>query len=191
MKVTRFLWILVFLAPSVAAAQASTTSKSRPGTVVLEVKAEDFDIAWRQEYLYLKVLSDGTSECQIVKRKSGDMRFEKADVRPAKRSLSEAELEQLRALLAQNDISRLDNTYKQRIAAMLDAGTAWHIRIPRANQTQEIHVVAFEPDAAKAQKRPYPTALLALGCTIEKIRGEATGESVDTDDECKKALPPQ
>jgi len=190
-KVTRFLWILVFLAPSIAAAQASTTSQNRHGTVILEVAAEDFDIAWRQEYLYLMVLSDGTSECQIVKRKRGDMRFEKADIRPVKRSLSEAELEQLHALLAQNDISRLDNTYKQRIAMMLDAGTAWHIRIPRINQTQEIHVVAFAPDAAKTQKRPYPTALLALGCTIEKIRGEAIGETIDTDDECRKVLQAQ
>ena len=191
MKVTSFLWVLVFLAPSIAAAQASTTSQNRHGTVILEVAAEDFDIAWRQEYVYLKVLSDGTSECQIVKRKSGDMRFEKADIRPVKRSLTEAELEQLQALLAKNDISRLDNTYKQRIAMMLDAGTAWHIRIPRINQTQEIYVVAFAPDAAKAQKRPYPTALLALGCTIEKIRGEAIGETIDIDDECRKVRPAQ
>jgi len=189
-KVTGFLWILVLLSPSIAAAQASTPSQSRRGTVILEVAAEDFDIAWRQEYLYLKVWSDGTSECQIVKRKSGDMRFEKADILPANRSLSEAELEQLQALLAKNDISQLGNTYKQRIGMMLDAGTAWHIRIPRINQTQQIHVVAFEPDAAKAQKRPYPTAILALGCTIEKIRGETTGEKIDTDDECRKVLPP-
>lgn len=109
MKVTRFLWILAFLVPSIAAAQASSTSQSPNGTVILEVAAEDFDIAWRQEYLYLKVMSDGTSECQIVKRKSGDMRFEKADIVPVKRSLPEAELGQLQALLARNDISQLDN----------------------------------------------------------------------------------
>jgi hypothetical protein len=191
MKVTGFVWILVFLAPSIAAAQASTASQNRHKTVILEVAAEDFDIAWRQEYLYLKVLSDGTSECQIVKRKSGDMRFEKADILPVKRSVSQAELEQLKALLAKDDISRLDNTYKQRIAMMLDAGTVWHIRIPRINRTQEIHVVAFAPDAAKVQKRPYPTALLALGCTIEKMRGEAIGGNIDTDDECRKVLPAQ
>jgi hypothetical protein len=170
------------------AAQTSTQAPDRHGTVILEVVAEDFDIAWRQEYLYLKALSDGTVECQIAKRKSGDMRFEKADIVSVKRSLSKAELEQLRALLAQNDILQLENTYRLRIAVMLVAGTAWNIRIPRINQTQEIHVVAFAPDAAIAQKRPYPTALLTLGCTIEKLRGVTIGENVDTEDECRKVL---
>jgi len=191
MKVTSLVWILLVLVPSIAAAQVSTPVPNRPGTVILEVAAEDFDIAWRQEYLYLKVLSDGAAECQIVKRKSGDMRFEKADIVPVKRSLSEAELRQLQALLAQDDISRLESTYRQRIALMLDAGTAWNIRIPRMNRTQEIHVVAFAPDAAKAQKRPYPTALLSLGCTIEKLRGETIGQNADTEDECRKVLPTQ
>lgn len=191
MKLTRFLWILVFLAPPIVAAQSPTSSQTSNGTVILEVAAEDFDIAWRQEYLYLKVLSDRTAECQIIKRKSGDKRFEKADILPVKRSLSQAELQQLQALLAKHDISQLDSKYKQRIAMMLDAGTAWRIRIPRSNQDQEIHVVAFAPDAAKAQKRPYPNALLALGCTIEKIRGETTGENIDSDDECRKVLPVQ
>jgi hypothetical protein len=116
------VWILVFLAPSIVTAQSSTTSQNPNGTVIVEVAAEDFDIARRQEYLYLKVLSDGTAECQIVKRKSGDKRFEKADVLPVKRSLSEGELQQLQAPLAKNDISQLDNTYKQRMAMMLDAG---------------------------------------------------------------------
>jgi hypothetical protein len=184
-KAIGFVWILVFLAP----AQASPESQNRDGTLILEVAAEDFDIAWRQEYLYLKVLSDGAVECQIVKRKSGDMRFEKAEIESVKRSLSASELEQLKALLAQNSISRLENIYKQRIAVMLDAGTAWDIRIPRINRTQEIRVVSFAPDAATAQKKPYPAALLTLGCTIEKLRRATIGENVNTDDECGKVLP--
>ena len=191
MKAIAFVWILAFLAPSLAGGQASTAYQNRDGTVILEVTAEDFDIAWRQEYLYLKVLSDGAAECQIAKRKTGDMRFEKAEIKSIKRSLSASELEQLKALLAQNGISRLESTYKQRIAVMLDAGTAWDIRVPRTNQTQEIHVVAFAPDAAAAQKKPYPTALLTLGCIIEKLRSATIAETINTDDECRKVLPTQ
>ena len=188
MKINVFVWVLVLLIPFVAAAQTSTSAAHHSGTVILEVAAEDFDIAWQQEYLYLKVLSDGTAECQIVKRKRGDMRFEKADIVSVRRTLSQAELEQLKALLAKGDISRLESTYKQRIALMLDAGTAWDIRIPRMNQTQEIHVVAFEPDEARAQKRPYSKALLTLGCTIKKLRSRTIGENTDTEEECRKAL---
>ena len=71
---------------------------------------------------------------------------------------------------------------------MLDAGTSWNIRIPRANQIQEVHVVAFAPDAAKAQKHPYPHALLVLGCTIEKLRAEAIGQNVEAERECTNIL---
>lgn len=191
MKVTHFLWILVLLAPCTVAAQSSATTRSAKRTVILEVAAEDFDIAWRQGYLYLKVLSDGTAECQVVKRKSGDHRFEKADVLPVKGSLSAAEFQQLQTLLTKNDILHLDTSYKQRTALTLDAGTTWRIQIPRSTLTQKIHVVAFAPDSARALRQPYPNALVALGCTIEKIRGEVTGENIASDDECRKVLPLQ
>lgn len=171
-------------------APAQTSTPARQVTVILEVAAHDFDIAWQQEYLYLKVMSDGTAECQTVKRKSGDMRFESADVDSVTRSLPQSELQRLKNLLARPDIARLEKTYSQRIAMMLDAGTVWDIQIPQTNRTQKIHVVAFAPDAAKARERPYPTGLLSLGCTIERLRRATIGKSSDSEaDECRKALP--
>ena len=158
MKITGGAPIFLLLLGSISTAQTSISNGQSPvhGTV-LEVTAVDFDIAWQQEYLYLKVQSDGTVESQILKRKSGDMRFEKVDVVAVKRTLSTAELRELMTVLAQSDTSRLKNTYKQGIAVIVDAGTWWDIRIPRANQTQKIHVVAFAPDVAKAMKHAYPT----------------------------------
>jgi hypothetical protein len=155
---------------------------------VLEVTAIDFDIAWQQEYLYIKVQSDGTVESQMLKRKSGDTRFEKADVVTVKRTLSTSELQQLNALLVQGDTFQLKTTYKQGALAVVDAGTSWDIQIPRDDRAQQIHVVAFAPDLVKAAKHPYPKALLALGCTIEKIRAETVGEKPETDTECNRVL---
>jgi hypothetical protein len=192
-KVTRSAPVLLLLLGCISAAQTSSSAPNekapvRQGTV-LEVTAVDFDIAWQQQYLYLKVQSDGTVESQILKRKSGDMRFEKADVVALKRTLSTAELRQLKTVLAQGDTLRLKNTYKQGMAVIVDAGTWWDIRIPRQNQIQQIHVVAFAPYAAKAIKHPYPQALLTLGCTVEKLRGDTIGENLDTEDECPKVFP--
>jgi len=188
-KITGGAPIFLLLLGSISTAQTSISNGQSPvhGTV-LEVTAVDFDIAWQQEYLYLKVQSDGTVESQILKRKSGDMRFEKVDVVAVKRTLSTAELRELMTVLAQGDTSRLKNTYKQGIAVIVDAGTWWDIRIPRANQTQKIHVVAFAPDVAKAMKHAYPNALLILGCTIEKLRGDTIGENLTAEGECGKVL---
>jgi len=59
---------------------------------------------------------------------------------------------------------------------------------PRDDRNQQIRVVAFAPDLAKAADHPYPKALLALGCTIEKIRAETVVEKIDTDSECRRVL---
>jgi hypothetical protein len=41
---------------------------------------------------------------------------------------------------------------------------------------------------AKAIKHAYPNALLILGCTIEKLRGDTIGENLTTEGECGKVL---
>jgi hypothetical protein len=184
--------ILLLLGCICAAQTSGSATNEQPlnrHNTVLEVTAVDFDIAWQQEYLYIKVQSDGMVETQILRRKSGDSRFEKADVVAAKRTLSISELQRLNALLAQGNTLRLKTTYKQGALAVIDAGTWWDIQIPRNDRPQKIHVVAFAPDLAKAAKHPYPKALLALGCTIEKIREETIGEKSNTDAECIKVLP--
>ena len=104
------------------------------------------------------------------------------------RNLSLAELRQLHALLAHGDTLRLKTTYNKGAMAVVDAGTWWDIRIPRDDRNQQIRVVAFAPDLAKAADHPYPKALLALGCTIEKIRAETVVEKIDTDSECRRVL---
>lgn len=186
---------ILLLLGCICAAQTSASAPDEQSlnrrNSVLEVTAVDFDIGWQQEYLYIRVQSDGTVESQILKRKSGDMRFEKADVVAVKRALSTSELQQLNALLAHGDLLRLKTAYKQGAMAVVDAGTWWDIRIPRDDSYQKTHVVAFAPDLAKAAKHPYPKALLALGCTIEKIRAESVGKNIDTDTECRKVLSAQ
>jgi len=179
---------ILLLLGCVSAAQTSVSNEQSQNrhTTVLEVTAVDFDIAWQQEYVYIKVSSDGIVECQILRRRSGDTRFEKADVVAAKRTLSTSELRHLDALLARNDTRHLKSTYKQGALGVVDAGTWWDIQIPRDDRAQQIHVVAFAPDLAKAAKRPYPKALLALGCTIERIRADTVGEKRNTDTECNE-----
>ena len=179
---------ILLLLGCICAAQTSVSNEQSQNhhNTVLEVTAVDFDTAWQQGYVYIKVQSDGIVESQILKRKSGDTRFEKADVVAAKGTLSTSELRQLNALLARGDTLHLKTTYKQGALAVVDAGTWWDIQIPRDDRAQQIHVVAFAPDLAKAAKHPYPKALLALGCTIEKIRAETVGEKLNTDTECNK-----
>jgi hypothetical protein len=180
---------VLLLLHGISAAQTSTSLPTgSPPRTVIEVTAVSFDIAWQQEYLYLKVQADGTLEAQVLKRKSGDMRFEKADVVAVKRTLSTAELQRLQTVVSQRGTLRLKPTYKQGMFIIIDAGTWWDIQIPRANQPQRIHVVGFAPSAAKAVKHPYPLALLALGCTIEKLRGDTIGEDLARQDDCGDAL---
>jgi hypothetical protein len=183
---------ILLLLGCICAAQTSVSATNEQSlnrnNTVPEVTAVDFDIAWQQEYVYIKVQSDGMVESQILRRKSGDMRFEKADVETVKRPLSTSELRKLNELLARGDTLRLKTTYKQGAIAVIDAGTWWDIRVTRDDRTQKIHVVAFSPDLAKAAKYPYPKALLALGCTIEKIRAENVGGKIETDTECRKIL---
>ena len=184
---TATLLLLGYICEAQTSASA-TNEQTLIRHTVLEVTAVDFDIAWQQDYVYIKVQSDGTVESQILRRKSGDMRFEKADVVAVKRILSTSELRQLNAVLAQGNTLQLKTTYKQGALVVVDAGTWWDIRIPRDDRSQQIHVVAFAPDVAKAAKHPYPKALVALGCTIEKLRAETVGEKIEIDDECRKAL---
>lgn len=191
MKITCGTLILLLLGCICTAQTSLSTTNDQPlipNDTVLEVTAVDFDIAWQQEYLYLKVRSDGVVESQILKRKRGDMRFERGDVIAVKRTLSTTELQRLNTLLAWDDTFHLKTSYKQGVAEVVDAGTWWDIQIPRADHTQKVHVVAFAPDVAKAAKHPYPKALLALGCTIEKIRGEIVEEKIDKDAECRKVI---
>ena len=79
--------VVLLLLGGISAAQTSISLPTgSPPRTVLEVTAVSFDIAWQQEYLYLKVQADGTVESQILKRKGADMRFEKADVVALKRT---------------------------------------------------------------------------------------------------------
>jgi len=85
-------------------------------------------------------------------------------------------------------LSTLGPKYETRYA-IVDSSTEWTIKIQRAEgEPQIIRVLEFSPGLAKTMKHPYPGALVTLGCTIEKLRTDVSGESISLDHECKKVL---
>jgi len=183
-----FLALAAIFVEAQSESSLNTTDAQGPSitpTTIIEVQAEEFDIAWNQHYLYLRVLSDGSAECQILERKSGDQRFDVADITSTRKVLSEQQLKRLQTVLGQQSTLKLNTVYRQRIADILDAGTVWDIKIAHSKRIQNVRVVEFAPDEAKEAKRPYPNSLLTLGCIINRLRADITGQSAYVDDECQ------
>ena len=152
--------------------------------LILEVMATDWAIGWREDYVYLRVFSDGRAETQIVK--VVDLQTE--NITSVKKTLDQVEFERLGSIVNQRPVANIKTKtiYKPRNSMVHEAGTSWDIRMPRDGHMQEIRIITFAPDEAQQLKQPYPKPVVELGCQIETIRNEVTDEAVNFEEECKK-----
>lgn len=151
--------------------------------VILEVIATDFDIGKSEQYLYLRVSSDLSAEAQTQSSTTSGKR----DAPVVRKTLRRGEFEKIQALLDRPDIPDLKTKYPSRLD-FIDAGTSWDIKLLHKEHQQEIRLVAFDPHTARTLKRPYPDAVLKLGCVIEKLRISVSGEKFITAEECAGTL---
>jgi len=160
-----------------------TQSPSPRSEMVLEVMATSSTMTGEDTYVFLRVFSDGTAECQLLNR--GDL--EKKETPTIKKALSQDGFVRIKSVLSNSRLAKLKSRYETRYA-IVDTSTEWTIKVLRPGQTQVIQVLEFAPGLARAMKHPYPDALVKLGCSIEDLRAELSGEPNFHDGECKRIL---
>ena len=171
---------LGLLAPANNLAQSARPSPN--ANMVLEVIATHTTMASEDRYVYLRVFSDSTAECQPSEHSNSG---EKLLV--VKRTLTQDEFIRIKSVVSEPKLAAVKPKYETRYA-IVDTWTEWTIKIQRTGQPQIIQVLEFSPGLARTMKHPYSDALVKLGCNIEKLRADVSGESDGLDSECKRVL---
>jgi hypothetical protein len=151
---------------------------------ILEVMATRITTVSQDKYVYLRVLSGGTAECQPS---SGFEDTTRTEAPLIKKPLTQAEFIRIKSVLSERKLATVGPRYETRYANV-DSWTEWAIKIQRASQQQLIQIVGFSPGLAKTMKHPYPIALVNLGCNIEGLRAEVLGEPHSIHSECERIL---
>jgi len=134
-------------------------------------------------YVYLRVFSDSTAECQP--RHTAP---EKNTLNSFKKTLTQDEFERIKSILDEPKVLNLRAKYDTETRwVIVDTWTQWNIKFQSRGQSRTITVLEFSPGLARAMKHPYPDTLVKLGCTIEKLRSDVSGE-LFLDSACKKVL---
>ena len=150
---------------------------------ILDVIATHSTMASEERYVYLRVFSDGTAEYQSSKHSDGVQN----DLPVIRKTLRQDEFKRIRSILSEPKLAAVGPKYATRYA-IVDSWTEWTVKIQRSGQTQSIQVLEFSPGLARTMKHPYPDALVRLGCNIEKLRADVSGETNSLHNDCKKAL---
>jgi hypothetical protein len=162
--------------PATQAGQSAPVAPASPE--ILEVtKTFSSMVESRSPYVYLRVFSDGAAECQSSY----------GDNPTIKKTLTRDDFVQIKSVLFNPKLAKVRPRYESRYT-VLDSWTEWIIKIQRPGRPQVIQVVDFFPWAEKDMKHPYPDALVKLGCSIEKLRADVSGESISFDRECQRVL---
>jgi hypothetical protein len=170
-----------------AACLATVGQQSSPSRkLILEVVNRHFTVGQHIPSVYLRVYSDGTSECHTEKF------WDEADIVKHK-TLGPEELQALQAVLDNPELFHANEKYGL-MALVIDSWMEWDIRVPHGWRSVKIKVLNFSPASARQKNQPYPPAVLRLGCSIWKLRNEVYGdaqyggEPFYYADDCKEAL---
>jgi hypothetical protein len=162
---------------------AQSSNPKPDANIILEVIATHTTFASQHSYVYLRVFPDGTAEFQSSK----DSRSEGNVALVVRRTLNQDDFTRLKVAVSQPRLAALKLRYETRFA-IVDTSTDWTIRIYASGRAQTVQVLEFSPGLARIMKHPYPEALVKLGCTIEKLRADVSGESERLDSECSRVL---
>ena len=151
------------LAPSRIAGQASSKNPSERPRVLLEVVNRHFTVGKKIPSNYLKVLSDGSVECEAIDKREVDLK---------KAQLTASELSQITSVLNDPGVRDLGHSYAlQRV--VFDSWMEWDITINRSSPPPQNITLVF----ARGTGNPkLPDALTKLGCKILELRRSVYGQ---------------
>jgi len=165
---------------------AQTVATSPLPSVLLEVTETDISTVTpigENRFLYLRVFSDRTAECQS----SFQVRKDESNVRLTYTKIfTQEEFKRLRTLIDKPELAKIKSKYD---GFTIDFSVEWQIKLAHRGEIRETDV--FQPSFDSADKDDYPLVLAELGCTVQKLRYDMSGESsVFVDGNCKKLLRP-
>jgi hypothetical protein len=175
-----FCFAALGLSPLALVAQSPGPSKE----ILLNVVAAHTTPQGEHSYLYLRVFSDGSAECQ-ASTPSARVKDQPTTTKP----LAKDEFSRIKSIVDDQKLAGLAPKYETKYAAV-DSWTEWKIEIHGSGRMQIIQVLEFSPSLAKTMKHPYPEALVELGCSVEKARAELTGETTLFDSKCDRSRGP-
>jgi hypothetical protein len=130
-----------------------------------------FTVGRKIPSVYLRIFSDHTVECEPLAhagKKSGVV---------TKGVLTPEEFEAVRVVIDEPGLLKVQRRYEL-MHPVFDSWMEWDIKVQHADGVHEISVVGFDPGYAKESARPYPDALVRLGCSISKLRDKVCGDEL-------------
>jgi hypothetical protein len=137
----------------------------RTREIILEVMNNHFTRGTTIPSLYLRVFSDGTTECHTEK-----FTGEEKDVTKRK-VLGPKEFENLKAVINDPNLPDIKKRYELNYP-VVDSWMEWTITVQHPNGAQRIQVPNFSPVSELYKNQAYPDVLVKLGCSILRIREE-------------------
>jgi hypothetical protein len=162
---------------------AQSPKPSSGSDTVVEVIATHTTPDSEDTYVYIRVFSNGTAEFQPSTHRAAGTKE-----RPTiKKTLTQDEFVQIKSLVDAPQLAAVGPKFETRYA-IIDSWTKWTIEIQRPVKPQIIQILEFSPGLARTMKHPYPDPLVKLGCSLEKLRADISGESTLLDGECQRVL---
>ena len=149
-------------------------SQDSEKTQVLEVVVTTHDVSRTETLIYIRVYSDGSAEAHPTR----EVDFRNLVLKHAQ--IPPSEMVALQESLSPSRTQNWDSKYA-RFWGNKDFGDEWTITLGDGNQKKEIRLVNFRPFLARVKKRPYPTDIEKLGCTIWELRAKVVAEPLEKD----------
>jgi hypothetical protein len=127
-----------------------------------------FTVGKKLPSIYLKVFSNGTTECHALKdpKQTDTVKMQR---------LSEDGFAELKSALDQPELRGAKGRYEfPRV--IIDSWSEWDLTAPGSQLGRDV-TISFGGGAQ--EPRPYPEALAKLGCQIIKIRAAVYGDNTD------------
>lgn len=150
--------------------------------VLLEVINRHFTIGRKIPSVYLRIFSDNTVECRPLAYTGKEVGTVK------KKVLTPREFEIVKGVIDEPELLKVKRRYEL-THPVFDSWMEWDIKIQHPGRVQDVTIANFSPGSERGPSQPYPDALVALGCSISKLRGEVCGDEPDyRRSACEKAL---
>ena len=147
--------------------------------LLLEVLQTDSGVGGTNQFVYLRVFSDGSVEYHP--RRNQELKRE----RVSRGQISEEELEATAKTLAREDVAELPSIFPSTYTP-IDFYWTLDFTIFRNTQNQKIKVVNFYPAMAAQNKKSYPEALVRLVCTAWSVRNDFPTQMPDLSGDCQR-----
>jgi hypothetical protein len=161
-----FALLLVITVPNPLVSQDSEKVQ------LLEVVVTTNDAARTETLIYLRVFSDGSAEAHPTRK----VDFRNLVLKQAQ--IPSPKMVKLQEFLSPVRTQSWDSTY-ERFWGNKDFGDKWAITIGQGREKKEITLVNFRPFLAREKKKPYPTDIEKLGCTVWELRESVLDEPLE------------